>query len=342
MIERVGQYTMRLLNGAVITGCAGVAGKKEGEGPLAEDFDFIFEDTSLGEKSWEKAESTMLREAVSRAMDKAGKNPSELDFLLAGDLLNQCISTTFGLRKFNIPFLGMYGACSTMALTLSVGALLTESGASRVCGAGTSSHFCSAERQFRFPLEYGGQRTPSAQWTVTGAGCSILEPCGKGAKITAVTVGRICDLGIKDANNMGAAMAPAAAETIYAFLNDTKTQPSDYDMILTGDLGYIGSDLLLRLLDERGFDISHVHDDCGMMIFDRENQDVHAGGSGCGCSGSVLNTSIMKRMASGELNRVLFVGTGALMSPTSAQQGESIPGIAHAVLIENPKKNASN
>lgn len=335
MIERVGRYTMKLLKGAVITGCAGVAGKKEGEGPLAEDFDFIFEDTSVGEKSWEKAESTLLREAVSRAMDKADKNPSDLDFLLAGDLLNQCISTTFGLRKFNIPFLGMYGACSTMALTLSIGALLTESGASRVCGAGTSSHFCSAERQFRFPLEYGGQRTPTAQWTVTGAGCAILEPSGTGPKITTVTIGRICDLGIKDANNMGAAMAPAAAETIAAFLTDTKTEPDDYDLILTGDLGYVGSDLLLTLLSGQGIDISHVHDDCGMMIFDRENQDVHAGGSGCGCSGAVFNTNIMKRMAKGELNRVLFVGTGALMSPTSAQQGESIPGIAHAVLIEN-------
>lgn len=335
MIERVGRYTMKLTQGPVITGYAGVAGKKEGEGPLAEDFDFIFEDTTIGEKSWEKAESAMLREAVSRAMDKANKSPSDLDFLLAGDLLDQCISATFGLRGFNIPFLGMYGACSTMALTMSVGALLTEAGASRVCGVGTSSHFCSAERQFRFPLEYGGQRTPTAQWTVTGAGCAILEPSGSGPRITAASIGRICDLGIKDANNMGAAMAPAAAETIASFLEDTKTQPGDYDLILTGDLGYVGSELLLRLLQEQETDIAQVHDDCGMMIFDRDNQDVHAGGSGCGCSGSVLNTNVLKRMAKGELNRVLFVGTGALMSPTSSQQGESIPGIAHAVLIQN-------
>lgn len=335
MIERAGRYTLRMTQGPVITGYAGVAGKKEGEGPLAEDFDFIFEDTSVGEKSWEKAESTLLREAVSRAMDKAGKSPSDLDFLLAGDLLNQCIGTTFGIRKFNIPFMGMYGACSTMALTLSMAAILTESGAANVCGAATSSHFCSAERQFRFPLEYGGQRTPTAQWTVTGAGCSILEPTGSGPKISAVSIGRICDLGIKDANNMGAAMAPAAAETISSFLKDTGTKPSDYDLILTGDLGFVGAELLTRLLAEENIDISQVHDDCGMMIYDREGQDVHAGGSGCGCSGSVLNTNILKRIENQELKNVLFVGTGALMSPTSAQQGESIPGIAHAVLITN-------
>lgn len=208
MIERVGRYTMHFTDCPVITGFAGVAGKKEGEGPLASEFDFIYEDTSAGEKSWEKAESAMLKDAVRRALDKASKSPSDVDFMMAGDLLNQCISTTFGLREMDMPFLGMYGACSTMSLTLCMGAILTESGASRVCGAGTSSHFCSAERQFRYPLEYGGQRTPTAQWTVTGAGCAILEKEGKGPHIEAVSIGRICDLGIKDANNMGAAMAP--------------------------------------------------------------------------------------------------------------------------------------
>ena len=318
----------------IIIGSAGVCGKKEGEGPLAEDFDAIFEDTTLGQESYELAESAMLHDAIIRALNNAGIASSDVNFILSGDLLDQCMGSAFALKDLTIPSIGLFGACSTMALSLSLGSMLIDAGASCVA-AGTSSHFCSSERQFRFPLEYGGQRPPTAQWTVTGAGCAVLKPLGDGIKVKAVSIGTICDMGITEAKNMGAALAPAAEKTIYDFLRDTESSPQDYDMILTGDLGFTGSELLYELLEkEHKLNIRKVHCDCGLMIFDLEAQDVNSGGSGCGCSASVLCSHIFKKMRKGELKKVLFVATGALMSPTSSKQGQPIPGIAHAVLLE--------
>ena len=329
MTKRIGRYTLQMENRPTIEGFASVVGKKEMEGPLSEYFDLSFEDTTLGESSWEKAESRLQKEAVTLALKKAGVTSQDIDYIFAGDLLNQCISSTFGLRSLDIPMLGQFGACSTMAQTMVLASIFVETGAARLAAAVTSSHFCSAERQFRLPLEYGGQRTPTAQWTATASGSVILGTSGKGPFVSAVTVGRISDLGIKDAANMGAAMAPAAAQTIYDFLHDTGTLPKDYDLILTGDLGLIGTKLVREILIQNNMDITDVHNDCGMMLFHREKQDVHAGGSGCGCSASVLCSVILQRLQSRELNNVLFVATGALMSPTSQQQGESVPGIAH-------------
>ncbi len=336
MATRQGKYTLILDSQPSIHGHAAVVGKAEGEGPLAKEFDYAYDDDTIdGCPSWEKAESALQYEAITRAIAKADLSPKDIDLIMAGDLLDQCIGTSFGIRELEIPFLGIYGACSTMALSMAVASVLVDSGAVNYAVASTSSHFASAERQFRLPLEYGGQRPPTAQRTATASGASVIsqnkksKPC-----IEAVIFGKIMDLGIKDANNMGAAMAPAAADTIGNFLKDTKTKPTDYDMILTGDLGKVGKDLLIQLLKKDfGYDISSVHDDCGLMIYDLEGQDVHAGGSGCGCSGAVVNSYIMRKLKSKELKRVLFVGTGALLSPTSTMQGESIPSIAHGVLL---------
>lgn len=336
MITRIGRYTLLLDSKPSIIGSAAVVGKTEGEGPLAKEFDHCYDDDSIdGCPSWEKAESALHREAVTRAIAKADLSPKDIDLIMAGDLLNQCIGTSFGIREMQMPFMGMYGACSTMALSMATASVLAESGAINYAVASTSSHFASAERQFRLPLEYGGQRPPAAQRTATASGASVITthqentPC-----IEACVFGKITDLGIKDANNMGAAMAPAAATTIADFLKDTKTNPQDYDLILTGDLGKVGSELLIDLLNkDYDYDISQVHNDCGLMIYDLEGQDVHAGGSGCGCSGAVVNSYIMKKLINKELNKVLFVGTGALLSATSALQGESIPSIAHGILL---------
>lgn len=326
----------------LIIGSAGVAGKKEGEGPLKNDFDMVFEDTTMGQDSFELAESAMLHDAIIRALESANVSPKDVDFVMTGDLLDQCTGSCFALKDLEMPFIGMYGACSTMALTLCNSAMLVSAGAN-ICVAGASSHFASSERQFRYPLEYGGQRPPTAQWTVTGAGCAVVqnqrnidpENLQNAVKISAVHIGTITDLGIKDANNMGAAMAPAAARTIADFLHDTQTKPEDYDLILTGDLGLTGSKLLFELLQEDSeIDIETQHKDCGTMIFNLAEQDVNSGGSGCGCSASVVCSYIMKNIKNGTLKKVLFVATGALMSPTSTKQGQSIPGIAHAVLLE--------
>lgn len=319
----------------VIVGSAGVAGKKEGEGPLGADFDAVYNDTTMGEDSYELAESALLKDAIVRAMDSANVSAGQIDFLLTGDLLDQCVGSCFAVKDLNIPFVGMYGACSTMALTLCTGAMLVDSGA-EYCIAGASSHFASSERQFRYPLEYGSQRPPTAQWTVTGAGAAVIgKNRQSGIKIKAVHIGTVTDLGIKDANNMGAAMAPAAARTINDFFVDTGTDAEDYDMILTGDLGYTGTELLHEVLElEYKTDIRSRHNDCGKLIYNLKEQDVNSGGSGCGCSASVLCSHIFKKMNRGELNKILFVATGALMSPTSSKQGRTIPGIAHAVLLE--------
>jgi stage V sporulation protein AD len=339
MPTRVGKYTIQLQTNPAIIGFASVVGKKESEGPFGQYYDQCHTDTTLGESSWEKAESRLQNEAVHLALNKAGLKSSDIDCILAGDLLNQCISSTFGLRNLNIPFLGQYGACSTMAQTLAIASLFVESGAATRTAAVTSSHFCSAERQFRYPLEYGGQRTPTAQWTATAAGSIILGsrtayPAAV-VGLQAITFGRIVDYDIKDVNNMGAAMAPAAASTLTDYFNDTGTSPQDYDLILTGDLGLVGSSLLDDLMQREGKDIRPVHNDCGLMIYDREKQDVHAGGSGCGCSAAILCSAILQQMSVGQLHKVLFLGTGALMSPTSSQQGESIPGVAHLVYLKS-------
>lgn len=334
MAKRIGKRTVVLESDVAVSSFASAVGPKESGGPLAKWFDVCSEDEFLGEESFEKAESRLQQLAVGMALKKSGLENTDIDLIFAGDLLNQCIGSAYGLRGFEIPFVGLYGACSTMALSLIMASMSVESGVANRAVAVTSSHFCSSERQFRFPLEYGGQRPPTAQWTVTGSGAVVVEGCDNcpDHKITvkAFTVGKIVDLKVTDMNNMGAAMAPAAADTISAFLVDTGSKPKDYDLIVTGDLGAVGSKLLLKLLSEQGIDLKN-YNDCGLMIFDRERQDVHAGGSGCGCSASVLCSYILRKMALGELRNVLFCATGALMSPTSSMQGESIPSIAHLV-----------
>lgn len=335
MITRKGRYTILFSDEVKILGYGAVVSKKEFEGPLGKDFDKVLHDPKAGQPTWEQAESMFQREALTIALSKASRSAQDMDFIFAGDLLNQCVSSSYGLKAFSIPYLGQYGACSTMAQSLIMGAITIESGAASHCAAVTSSHFCSAERQYRFPLEYGGQRTPSAQWTVTGSGCCILGT-DNGVKLPAVsgvTVGKIVDMGVKDANNMGAAMAPAAADTLMNFLEDTGTCPDDYDGIFTGDLGFIGSELLYELTEKKGIKIRHKHQDCGLLIYNRDTQDVHAGGSGCGCAASVLCGHLLPKLSRRELRNILFIATGALMSPTSCQQGLSIPCVAHLVQI---------
>ena len=332
--KRIGKQTLLLPSAPSIVGYASVVGQKEGEGPLKDCFDLISEDSYFGEQTWEKAESHMLRQCFELACAKAQLPPSALDAVFSGDLLNQCISSAFAMKDSKLPYLGLYGACSTMAESLGLAALLIDGGYAGTAAAVTGSHFCSAERQYRFPLEYGGQRPPTAQWTVTGAGAVLLGKEGKGPRVTAVTFGSIVDAGIKDANAMGSAMAPAAYETLKAHFADTGRSPKDYDAIFTGDLGALGHDILEDLLQNQGFELGVRYMDCGVLIYDRSAQDVGAGGSGCGCCASVLGAQILPGMEKGLWSRVLFAATGALMSPTSSQQGESIPGICHAVALE--------
>lgn len=327
-MKRIGKQTIEFSAPPSILGRGAVAGRKEAQGPLGGDFHQTFDDSRLNTESWEKAEAQLQKEAVSIALDSAGCTPGDIQMIFAGDLLNQCISSTFGLLEYQIPFLGQYGACSTMAQTLLMASIMVESGAADRAAAVTSSHFCSAERQFRTPLEYGAQRTPTAQWTATASGCVIVGQGGK-VKILHGLAGKVTDLGVKDPANMGAAMAPAAADSIYQFLADTGTSPQDYDGIFTGDLGEVGTKLLISLLKDNNVDLAPVHNDCGLMLYDRISQDVHAGGSGCGCSASVLCGHLLKRMERGELRNILFCATGALMSTTSQQQGEAIPGVCH-------------
>ena len=334
MIRRIGGHTLGFEEMPSIIGYASVVGKKESEGPLGKGFDKIIYDSYNGKNTYEQAESTLQFTAVETAMQKAGVKAEDIDYIFAGDLLNQCISSSFGLRDLNIAYLGQYGACSTMAQGLLMTAVFVESNAANTAACVTSSHFASAERQYRFPLEYGGVRTPTAQWTVTGSGCCIVSNAKKGACIARATAGKIVDLGVTDANNMGAAMAPAAAQTFIDYFADTNTKPSDYDAIFTGDLGLVGSRSLYDLLSLENIDLEPKHYDCGMMIFDLEGQDVHAGGSGCGCAGSVFCSEILNSVNSGKYNNILFMATGALMSPTSSGQGESIPSVAHLINIK--------
>jgi len=290
----------------------------------------------FGQNTWEEAESRLQEAAAKEAIRKAGLEPGQVRYAFSGDLLGQLIATSFGLKELGIPVFGLYGACSTMTESLGLAATLVGAGAAEYSAAVSSSHFCSAERQFRFPLNYGGQRTPTAQWTVTGAGALVVGKSKKKnmPRVHAATFGKIEDLGITDINNMGAAMAPAAASTLYEFLKDSGTRAEDYDLILTGDLGKLGSDLLIRIMMDNDINIRDNHNDCGKMIFDSERQDTHCGGSGCGCCASVLCSKILKDIEEGKLKNVLVMATGALMSTVSVQQGESIPAVAHLVNIK--------
>ena len=334
--KKCGGQTLSFLSPPSVAGFAAVVGKKEGEGPLGACFDIVEQDDTFGETSWEKAESAMQGLALRAALDKAMRPASALDVIFAGDLLNQCIASSFAARGQKVPFLGLYGACSTMAESLVLAAMAIDGGFASLTASVASSHFCSAERQYRTPLEYGGQRTPTAQWTVTGSGAVVLSQDGEGPWITHATIGRVVDKGIKDANNMGAAMAPAAYDTLTAHFADTGRRPSDYDLIVTGDLGSLGLELLQDLFHMDGVEFSNL-DDCGVRIYDAQSQDVHCGGSGCGCSAAVLTGQLLPRMREGRCRRLLFCGTGALLSPTSTMQGESIPGICHAVAFSASK-----
>lgn len=334
--KKLGRQTVALANPPTLAGHANVVGKKEGEGPLASSFDLIGSDDTFGEATWEKSESAMQKQALALALDKAGQAASAMDWLFAGDLLNQCIGSSFAARGQDIPFFGLYGACSTMGEGLALASMTLDGGFGEWAAVVVSSHFCTAERQYRTPLEYGGQRTPTAQWTATAAGAVILSRSGRGPKITHVTVGRVVDLGVKDANNMGAAMAPAACDTIAAHLQDTGRSPDFYDLIVTGDLGRLGSQLLLELLERRGIVLDN-HTDCGCLLFDQKRQDVHCGGSGCGCSAAVFTGYLLTGLTEGRWKNLLFCPTGALHSPVATAQGESIPGICHAVALTAPE-----
>ena len=317
-----------------ITAWASIAGKKEKEGPLSNYFDLIDEDSHFGQKTWEQAEKRMQQLALETLAKKVAIRPSEFQLVLSGDLLNQCIGSSFTMRNTGIPHLGLYGACSTMAESLLLGTMIVNAGYFDSAVAMTSSHFASSERQYRFPLGYGGQRTPTSQWTVTGAGAAFIQRQGSGPRITSCTVGTVTDLGIKDANNMGAAMAPAALSTIKAHFDDMKCGPEDFDLIVTGDLGQLGKDVLLTQSRTEGISLGGKLTDCGTLIFDTTKQDVHSGGSGCGCSAVTLCGYLLSQLHSRKLKKILFCGTGALLSPTSTQQGLPIPGICHAICIE--------
>lgn len=336
-LKRIGEQTIKFENPPSIVSTATIVGPKEGEGPLKNYFDLILEDDKWGQESWEKCESKMQEEAVKLAISKGNLSEQDIEYLFSGDLLNQITTSSYCARQLGVPYFGLYGACSTMSESLSLGAMIIDGGFADKVACATSSHFSTAERQYRYPLEFGTQRPFSAQWTVTGAGASILSSEGGGPYITYITTGKIIDPGIKDVNNMGAAMAPAAIDTISIHFKDTGYTPDDYDLIITGDLGHVGKDIVVDFMKEQGYDISKVYTDCGIKIFDSKKQDTHAGGSGCGCSAVVFNGYIYNEMLNGNLNKALLISTGALHSPTMTQQGESIPGIAHAVTISNEK-----
>ena len=331
-----GRQSIKIPVPVFIRASASIAGSKEGDGPLGDLFDMVGVDDKFGSNTWEEAESTLQKETLQLAIGKAGLSGEDIRFLLAGDLLAQSMASSFGLASFQIPLIGLYGACSTCGLSLAMAAALIVGGMAQYVASVTSSHFASAEKEFRYPLGYGNQRPLSATWTVTGSGAFILSSL-KGKKdravITGLTIGKIVDLGMKDSMNMGACMAPAASSLICQHFADFGRTPEDYDRIITGDLGLVGQRVLLDMLAEKGFDLSGKHMDCGIEIYD-EKQDAHAGGSGCGCSAVVLSALILKKLEEGEWKRVLFVPTGALLSKTSFNEGKSIPGIAHALVLE--------
>ena len=340
--KMVGKQSILFQDPPCIIAASSIAGKKEGEGPLGSLFDVVQEDPMLGKNSWEEAESELMKEAAAKALEKAALKNTDIRYLVGGDLLGQLIATSFGIADLGIPTIGIYGACSTMGEAMSVGAMLVDGGFADRVLAITSSHFAGAEKQFRFPLDYGNQRPYSATWTVTGSGAVIITDRNHSNQkageprivIKGVTIGKIVDYGLKDSMNMGAAMAPAAFETIRQNLQDLGAQPSYYDKIITGDLGYVGSNILIDLLKEVNYDISSNHMDCGIEIFDKDSQDTHAGGSGCGCSAITFGSYILQNLKEGKWKRVLFIPTGALLSQVSFNEGKTVPGIAHAVIVE--------
>ena len=338
-VKRLGRQTTLFCDPVGVVSWASVVGRMEGNGPLGGSFDLVNEDSFFGQATWEQAEARMQGEALELALQKGGLKAEDVDCVFAGDLLNQNIGATFGLRDYGIPFYGVYGACSTMGESLSLAAMAVAGGFASLAAAQASSHFCTAERQYRTPLPYGSQRAPTAQWTATAAGCCILGAQAEGPYITHVTRGRIVDLGVTDMTNMGAAMAPAAFDTLQAVFRDTGTAPGDYDLILTGDLGDVGSRIVLEMFAREGVALEN-YTDCGLLLYDRKRQDMHAGGSGCGCSAAVLCGYLLPEMRRGRWRRVLFAPTGALLSPTSSFQGESIPGICHAVVLDRTKEDA--
>ena len=333
MNQKLGNETVRFSTSPFIVTRAAVVGAREGEGPLKDTVDMIVSDDKMGQISWDLAEGAFQKTAVEIALKKAELENKDIEYILSGDLQNQCAATHYGLRETNIPYLGLYGACSTMVESLSVGSMIICGGYAERVVCLTSSHFCSAEKQYRNPLEYGGQRTPTAQWTATASGAAILAKEGIGPRITHITTGKIVDKGITDVSNMGAAMAPAALDTITAHFKDTGRTPEDYDLILTGDLGVTGSEILCELIKKDGYDIEKKHNDCGKMLYNIESQDVHAGGSGCGCCASVLCGHILTELEKGNYKNILVAATGALMNPLTVLQGESIPTISHAIAI---------
>nr|WP_317357109.1 stage V sporulation protein AD [uncultured Tyzzerella sp.] len=334
MGKHIGKQSAIFDKDIFIINTASTVGKKEGEGPLKDYFDVILEDSLCGQDSWEKAESKMINDNMKLLVKKEKIQFSDIDYIYAGDLLNQSSGSNYAIRDLGVPFFGIFGACSTIGEGMALGAINIESGIGRKIIVGASSHFCAAEKQFRFPLGLGTQRPLTSTWTVTGAAALILSDTGKSVKIKGITTGKIVDLGIKDANNMGSAMAPAAADVIINNFKDFNIQPDYYDMIFTGDLGYVGKQLTIELVQKAGYDISKNYTDCGIEIFDQNTQDTHSGGSGCACAGTTFAGMIYSKLKKGELNRILFIPTGALMSTTSIQQGESIAGIAHGIIIE--------
>lgn len=334
----LGKQSIQFETPPYIIATANIVGKKEGEGPLGTLFDVVGDDDLFGEETWEEAESSMQKNAATWAINNAKLTKEQIRYIFAGDLLGQNIATSFGLLDLEIPLFGLFGACSTAGESLSLAAMAVSAGYAEYALAVTSSHFASAEKQFRYPLEYGNQRPLSASWTVTGSAAFVVSNQKSQFKITGITTGKIVDFGVKDSMNMGAAMAPAACDTIYQNFMDFNFQPTAYDKVVTGDLGYIGSDILIDLLKKKGFDITNQHMDCGKVIFDQNTQDTHAGGSGCGCSATTLSAYLLKEMEKGNIKKMLFVPTGALLSTVSFNEGQSVPGIAHAVIIESCDK----
>ena len=332
--QKIGRHSFRLNTPVYISNWASIAGKKESEGPLAHCFDETNQDAYFGQKTWEQAEKQLQKRTLETLLKKAKITTKEIDVVFSGDLLNQCVGSSFALRNTNIPHLGLYGACSTMSESLLAASMAVGGGFCNNAIAMTSSHFASSERQYRFPLGYGGQRTPTSQWTVTGCGAALVSTTDKGPKITGATIGTITDLGIKDANNMGAAMAPAALQTIKTHFDDFGVTADDYDLIVTGDLGQLGKEALIVLARNAGIPLGGKITDCGTLVFNCVDQDVHAGGSGCGCSAITLCGYLLNKLKDRKLKKILFCGTGALLSPTSTQQNLPIPGICHAVVIE--------
>jgi len=333
-VKHIGKASVRFSAPPTILATASIVGPKEGEGPLAQYFDEISEDMLFGQKTWEQAQSELVRKTIELAVQKANLKMEDINYIFAGDLLNQICGSTYGVRGFGCSYFGLFGACSAIGSGISLGSMLIDGGFADYIVSSASSHFCGTEKTFRFPLELGTQRPPTSSWTVTGDGAVVLSKLGDGPYVTAVTTGTVVDMGVTDANCMGAAMAPAAADVIATHFRDLQIMPDYYDVIATGDLGSVGSTLLMQLMHQEGFDISKVHTDCGLLIFDRETQDVDSGGSGCGCSSATFAGYFYKKLKSGEINKMLLVPTGALHSVVTVQQGESIPAIAHAVAIE--------